>query len=473
MTRSRLTAVFVSVLALAGSLAVSTPSVAKAPWTCKVRGTDTSSTMWTGGDGDWAEPANWSTHEPPSAASNPTTRVCIKGAVTVTIGPTSGRVDVAALVLAEGATLRINAGAQLFVWDNADASFSLVRAGSTIEVKGGTLGGPGKLKVRGTVRLSPDGDVLAALATSASSGDVVASHGRLVVDEQGRLEAVGSGPSRLTTAYSVKVRGTASLSDKGVLLADHGTSFALLARKRLPGVGTLELADDTGYAEGVDDGAALSRFLNQGRISKIDGGGVSRIAADYSASDWAKNDVADGTLVLPDGTYTTAVVAPGATYGTGVCDQSAEVCGSGTTRDRPQVASFTVPPSADNAAMVMVTQLDDKRAGSLGSIVKTDASELDVSRTSPAVIELRYDPSLLVAPDGSLLGWQDVGVRRSDDGGETWADLPACAKTGAIPRDVVACVDRRGDPESSSRKLDDGDIIMVVRTIRTSRWIAD
>ncbi len=52
----------------------------------------------------------------PPGADQSTAHVCIKGPVTVTIDATSGRVDLASLVLAEGATVRVSAGAGLFVW---------------------------------------------------------------------------------------------------------------------------------------------------------------------------------------------------------------------------------------------------------------------------------------------------------------------------------------------------------------------
>ena len=96
--------------------------------------------------------------------------MCIKGPVTVTIDATSGRVDLASLVLAGGATVRVSAGAGLFVWKDDEADFSLVRADSAIHVSGGTLGGPGKLLVRGLVTLAPEGGQPATLGTSDGAG---------------------------------------------------------------------------------------------------------------------------------------------------------------------------------------------------------------------------------------------------------------------------------------------------------------
>ena len=214
--------------------------------------------------------------------------MCIKGPVTVTIGQASGRVDLASLVLAKGATVRVSAGAGLFVSQDDEADFSLVRADSAIRVSGGTLGGPGQLLVRGLVTLAPEGGRPATLGTSDGS-DFPPAGGQLVLDDQGQLRVDPStdpsSASRITTAYRVEARGTVTITDEALLSADHGTSFALVDRLRRTGAGTLELKDNSGYAEGdgLDGDLPLSTFTNQGVISKS-GSGASRIAADYSAS---------------------------------------------------------------------------------------------------------------------------------------------------------------------------------------------
>ncbi len=191
----------------------------------------------------------------PPGADQSTGHVCIKGPVTVTIDATSGRVDLASLVLAEGATVRVSAGAGLFVWKDDEADFSLVRADSAIHVSGGTLGGPGKLLVRGLVTLAPEGGQPATLGTS-DGPDIPRSGGRLVLDDQGHLRVEGSIPdlpaSRLTTAYRVKARGTVTITDEGSLSADHGTSFALVDQRRQSEAGTLVIENEQGYDEGDD-----------------------------------------------------------------------------------------------------------------------------------------------------------------------------------------------------------------------------
>ena len=197
-------------------------------------------TMWTGGDGDWSDAA-WSSPRPPGADQEPTAHVCIKGPVTVTIDAASGRVDLASLVLAGGATVRVSAGAGLFVWKDDEADFSLVRADSAIRVSGGTLGGPGQLLVRGLVTLAPEGGQPATLGTSDGS-DVPPVRRATGARRPGtapdrRLDRTPRPPAGSTTAYRVEARGTVIIADEASLSADHGTSFSLVDRLRQYGRG--------------------------------------------------------------------------------------------------------------------------------------------------------------------------------------------------------------------------------------------
>jgi hypothetical protein len=474
LTRSRLASpVVAGILALALAVVPSTTadaaaSSAKADWSCLVKGADVLTTRWTGGDGSWSDAA-WSSPSPPGADPVPTAHVCIKGAVTVTIGADSGQVNLASLVLAEGATVRVTAGAELFVWSDDTADFSLVRADSAIRVSGGTLGGPGKLLVRGLVTLEPEGGQPATLGTSDGS-DVPRSGGQLVLDDQGRLRvdpsSDPSSTSRITTAYRVEARGTVTITDEALLAADHGTSFALVDQLRRTGAGTLELEDNSGYAEGddLDGDLPLSTFTNQGVITKT-GLGVSRIAADYSASGGSSTEVDKGSLLLPEGTLAAALVSPGATYGTGVCDESLTDCGQGTSTERPQLAWLTIPAEEDGGAEVAVTLEDDDQ--SVGDVIKVDTKSMDVTKAAPAVLQLRYDNALLVKKDGSLRTWRELDVMHQPSDG-SYHTLVSCTKARGIPRGEVACVDRRGKPESSRQV--EGGVIMVVLTTETSRW---
>ena len=55
------------------------------------------------------------------------------------------------------------------------------------------------------------------------------------------------------------------------------------------------------------------------------------------------DEVDNGSLLLPEGTQAAAVVAPGASYGTGVCDQSSTECGVGTS-ERAAAAGLADDP---------------------------------------------------------------------------------------------------------------------------------
>ena len=114
-----------------------------------------------------------------------------------------------------------------------------------------------------------------------------------------------------------------------------------------------------------------------------------------------------------------------------------------------------------------MTLEDDDERQTLGSVVNAHA-DIDVSRTSPLVLELRYDSTLLEKSDGSLRTWRDLEVMHQPSNGSYHRVVP-CTKGGAIPRDEVACVDRRGKPGELAygRRMAP---CMVVLTTETSRW---
>ena len=225
------------------------------------------------------------------------------------------------------------------------------------------------------------------------------------------------------------------------------------------------IENEQGYDEGDDsNGLPLSTFSNQGSIKKT-GSGASRIAADYSASGGSSTEVEDGSLLLPDGTKADAVVAAGSSYGTGICDLVSEECGPDTS---DQVAWLTIPSSEDGGATVGVELKPDvEDDDALGSVIDVETDHLNVNKAAPAVLQLRYDSTLLEKQDGSFRTWRDLEVIHEPDGGRDHQLVP-CTKTGDIPSRKVACVDRRDKP-GSSRQVGD-DVIMVVLTTETSRW---
>jgi hypothetical protein len=95
--------------------------------------------------------------------------------------------------------------------------------------------------------------------------------------------------------------------------------------------------------------------------------------------------------------------------------------------------------------------------------IEVDTSGLDVTAENPAVLKLRYDKSLFGAGDPSA-DPAVLKVARAEDAADPYVVLPDCLGV-VVPLGAAACVDR-----DASRR-EDGDVIMVVRTTATSRWI--
>ena len=100
---------------------------------------------------------------------------------------------------------------------------------------------------------------------------------------------------------------------------------------------------------------------------------------------------------------------------------------------------------------------------------KAHAENLWATPEDPAVIELRYDQDLLYKSGRTSDPAALVVKRRAWEKG-LFDALVDCPASGIIPPGEAACVDRR---PGASRTLADGDVVMVVRAIETSRWIVD
>jgi hypothetical protein len=271
------------------------------------------------------------------------------------------------------------------------------------------------------------------------------------------------------------VRGVARITGKASLVAEHGTTFELRPHSSGDGeAGQLIIANDKGYFEGPSrDGASLSRFVNEGRIVKQSGTDSSVIAAAYQKVGNGKVLVKSGGLVMPDDTWARAKVARGLIYGAGNCDGETRACNTDTTEDEQQFATLQIPEGDSNGAKVVVTPVDEEveqqGVDAIGTPIKAHARNLLATREDPAVIELRYDSTLLDEAgrpsDPLLLRVWHLGPDDVD-----YAQVLDCGTGGLIPDGEVACVDRR---DTSSRVVDRNDVIMVVRAIETSRWIVD
>ena len=169
--------------------------------------------------------------------------------------------------------------------------------------------------------------------------------------------------------------------------------------------------------------------------------------------------------MLPEDVAVPTVVEPGSSVGSGTC-VDALTCNTDTSKKVKQFASLTLPMQTRGRTKVVVTTTTDKVRRSIGKVLKVHARHLRVSPAHPATIELRYDGSLLTAA-GKPVDPSALSVAHGDSDGN-YSDVQDCLAGGAIPPDTYACVDRR---PLASRKVG-GDVILVVRTIRTSRWIA-
>ena len=451
MTRPRLSALVASVLLVGGVTTAATAApAAAATRSCVHAGSGTADNLWLGGDGDWSDTTHWSL----GAAPGPDGReyVCIPDDVAVALD--SGRVDVQAFELGRGSSLTLAEGTALYTWGGAAAE-SLTRKGSLVVVRGASLGGPGRLHVIGTVQVSNTTDTQARLSGEGGAG-------LMLVGDDGTLDVSGSyGDVRLTGGYSLDVRGRVRLLGDAGLLADAGTQLALGTHLADDGVGRLVIRDDRGFFS--SDLTAPSRLVNRGRIVKLDSEGNSAVSAAYSGG--GETRVRSGYLVLPDAVALPTAVAAGASVGSGTCADR-RTCVTDTTAEEPQFASMTLPDQGAGFTPVVVTELTGERVpgGSVGDPVKVHAVGLTATRADPAVIELRYDRTLL---ESEARPFESDALDVAHSSGGAYTTLPDCMAGGAIPSTSFACVDRR----AGASREDGNDVIMVVRTTRTSRWV--
>jgi hypothetical protein len=266
------------------------------------------------------------------------------------------------------------------------------------------------------------------------------------------------------------------LTNQGYVAADRGTSFELRPKLATAGGGLFDIRNDGGYYEvmtlfGV---TSMSSFVNQGTIQKSVATGVSVIEAAYSRLSPGAVKVLSGTLTLPAGSATSALVRGGRTYGSGSCLTGTLGCQPSTYADDRMFGRLTVPSADTAGASVVVREESAKvRAADISPPVLAHATGMLESRASLARLTLRFDERLL-----SGRGWRKVNIYRKASASAPWVKLPACRTSdGRPPVGSPACVDRRGLAGSSRNVVDaegpgtSPDVIMVVRTTRTSRWV--
>ena len=154
MTRSRLTALLVPALLALFPVGATSAAAgpAAAPRGCVLAGTGLVDNVWRNGDGAWSDPGHWSRGVVPGSP-RANDYVCIGDGAHVTLDAAT-RVDLTAFELGRGSSLTMNSGSALFVWGDQSTQRSLTRAGSTLDVRGGTLGGSGLIHAIGTVTMT-------------------------------------------------------------------------------------------------------------------------------------------------------------------------------------------------------------------------------------------------------------------------------------------------------------------------------
>jgi hypothetical protein len=409
---------------------------------------------WLGGAGSWSDASHWSRGTVPGLSSRD--YACIPSGSDVVIDDLAPRIDLDLLELGLSSHLTLRPGTALYLWGPQDIVRSITKRGSVIEVDGATLGGGGRLHVIGTLTVHQSTTGSPARLTSYAEGDTYTGPaGILEIGDEGTLDVRGGSDVRMANDYIVDVHGRARLRDNAGLVADHGTTFLLQKHYYGPGVGRLVIFNDRGFLEGKEVGSEpLATFVNRGRIAKRESKGTSRIRARYV--DAGELRVRSGTLALPNKKVTPDVYGTPPTPG---CPPTV------ACTDPQQTAQLHAPASdIDGIVDVSIEELEGEPVkGAVGVPMKVHADDLDATVADPAVIKLRYDLNVFKNA-GRSADPAGLTVAHANGPDDPFVVIPSCDGTG-IPLGAFACLDR-----SASRKVA-GAVVLVVRTIDTSRWI--
>ncbi len=468
MTRSRLTALLVSGLlslplaaigagwaAASQSANQSTGQATGRSEPCRWASRGFVENRWLGGAGSWSDATHWSRGVVPGVAARD--YACIPSDSDIVIDALAPRIDLDLLELGTRSRLTLEPGTALFLSGAQDVVRSITKRHSLIEVDGATLGGAGRLRVIGKVDIhaSRSGSP-ALLTTTDGSGVYTGPRGILEIGDQGTLDVRGHDDVRMSSGYIVDVHGRTRLRGHAGLVADHGTTFLLQKHFYGKGVGRLVILDDRGFLEGDPSGTEpKATFVNRGGIAKRWSRGTSRIEARYV--DAGKVRVRSGRLVLPHRTVTPQVYA---TPVTGGCSPVLPC-----TDGQDQVALLKAPASdTDGVGQVSIEELSgEKVKGAIGVPMKVHADGLDATLADPAVIQLTY--GLFVFKNaGRSADPATLTVEHADGAGDPYVPIPSCEGTG-IPLGAFACLDHAASRKSNSS------VVLVIRTIDTSRWI--
>ncbi len=432
-----------------------------------------------GGDGtSWSDPDNWSGDVAPGTGDLADAYVCIPDDAEVEMA--AGDIaTVQALDTGIFSSLVIGAGAGLFVHGDTATRSSTIRG--YLEL-GGALGGPGRIDFSGLMIVGDfsDGGIL-------PTGSVFASDPCSVFEDV-PPPACSSAEGILVNDASMNAYGGFDLRD-GYDLVIHGALVpGQVGIGMSPGSRLVLKALDAdrrgqvnihGNADFYQIGAGSPRpvFVNEGILRKWRGGGsatdqgVTVITTAYQGAGevWVEEQ---DKVIIADGSTRAAQVTAGSQLGSGPCRLVGIDCRFTTLRQRGKRQSAVLEAPAtqpdDQRALVRVRPRPDLwRPGHLGSPYLVHADRLDATAVTPAIIELRYDGSLLRGDT-----WRDVQIFRQRARGEPWRRIRACRADGTPRGTAHACVDRRDLPTSSRQVWGSGgDAVLVVRTTVTSRWV--
>lgn len=406
---------------------------------------------WLGGSGSWSDATKWSQQVVPGLATRD--YACLPTGADVVVDASVMRIDLDLLDLDSGARLTLQPGSALYVWGDQKEMRSVVRSDAVLEVDGATLGGGGRLQVIGTVDVHrAAGGSPAALSSRPVSSPSKGRRGLLEIADQGVLDVHGAGNVRLARKYVVDVRGLVQLRESAGLVADNGTTMLLQQHAYGSGVGRLLIRNDRGFVTGHRAGIKRpATFVNEGRIVKRDSQGTSRIDGTY---------LGDGPIIEKSGDVVYQLRPPE----TETCGDRVS-CGGTPTAQVPQTASVELPITDLDEATVKIDPLESESVpGAIGVPMKVHATGLQATFADPVVIELRYDSTLFTSttppPDPAKLV-----VGHADGPDATYADVPDCAGRD-IPLGAFACLD------VGASHTEGKDLVLVIRTVDTSRWIA-
>ncbi len=429
-----------------------------------------------GGDGtSWSDPANWVDDTRPLHADRSLAYVCIPDGATVELA--EGDVAlVQAIDTTTFSTLDIEPGAGLFVYGDPTLRPSAIRG--FVDV-GGALGGPGLIVLTET----------GLMGTGVGSSDEVlptpaalASNPCALFDDL-PVAACTHDDGRFVDYHAmngyggVALRGGYDLVLHGALVpGDAGIGMSAGSRLVVGADGQVNIHGDADFYP-LSARGRRPVLVNNGILRKFRGGGspsergVTAISTAYRGNGevWVEDQ---DEVVITDGSRRPAEVTAGSLLGSGPCRRVVGDCRLTTLR-RPgqrQSAVLQAPASQPESqrALVEVRPLPHlRRPGDLGAPYYVHADELGATATTPAIIELRFD--------GTLLGnrtWAEVQIFRQRAAREPWRRIRTCRDNGTPPGGRHACVDRRG-LAASSRPVPNsgGDAILVVRTTVTSRWV--